>query len=141
MNSVWARRLRSEKVPSGSVPAPRLIASTPARKFVGQMKLPGPSFGASAAFGHVWITDKDDELLFRSGLPDREVDPAQAASQRHWCQSTAPPNSAGLGVDHNLGSGAGQVRRMARPSTSIWFTLRVSVPSSPKPKRGSCWRL
>ncbi len=34
-------------------------------KFVGQMKLPGPSFGASAAFGHVWITDKDDELLFK----------------------------------------------------------------------------
>ena len=35
------------------------------RKFVGQMKLPGPSFGASAAFGYVWITDKDDELLFK----------------------------------------------------------------------------
>jgi len=35
------------------------------RKFVGQMKLPGASFGASAAFGYVWITDKDDELLFK----------------------------------------------------------------------------
>jgi len=35
------------------------------RKFLGQMKLPGPSFGASAAFGYVWITDKDDELLFK----------------------------------------------------------------------------
>jgi hypothetical protein len=29
------------------------------------MKLPGPSFGAAVAFGHVWITDKDDELLFK----------------------------------------------------------------------------
>jgi DNA-binding beta-propeller fold protein YncE len=35
------------------------------RKLVGQMKLPGLSFGASAAFGYVWITDKDDELLFK----------------------------------------------------------------------------
>jgi hypothetical protein len=32
---------------------------------VGQMKLAGPSFGATAAFGYLWITDTDDELLFK----------------------------------------------------------------------------
>jgi DNA-binding beta-propeller fold protein YncE len=35
------------------------------RKIVGQMNLPGPSFGAAAAFGYVWITDMDDEQLFK----------------------------------------------------------------------------
>jgi streptogramin lyase len=35
------------------------------RKVVGQMKLPGPSFGAAAAFGYVWITDMDDGQLFK----------------------------------------------------------------------------
>jgi YVTN family beta-propeller protein len=35
------------------------------RKIVGQLKLPGPSFGAAAAFGYVWITDMDDEQLFK----------------------------------------------------------------------------
>jgi DNA-binding beta-propeller fold protein YncE len=35
------------------------------RKIVGEMKLPGPSFGAAAAFGYVWITDRDDQQLFK----------------------------------------------------------------------------
>jgi DNA-binding beta-propeller fold protein YncE len=35
------------------------------QRVVGQVKLPGPSFGATAAFGYVWVTDKDDGTLFK----------------------------------------------------------------------------
>jgi hypothetical protein len=35
------------------------------RNIVGRMQLPGPSFGAAAAYGYVWITDMDDEQLFK----------------------------------------------------------------------------
>ena len=39
--------------------------NTTTRKVVAQLKLPGPSFGATVAFGYVWVTDMRDELLFK----------------------------------------------------------------------------
>jgi hypothetical protein len=39
--------------------------NTITRKVVAQQKLPGPSFGATVAFGYVWVTDMPDELLFK----------------------------------------------------------------------------
>jgi streptogramin lyase len=32
---------------------------------VGQLKLPGAAFGLTAAYGHVWATDRDDGLLLK----------------------------------------------------------------------------
>ena len=32
---------------------------------LGRLELPGPSFGATAAYGFVWITDKEDNFLFQ----------------------------------------------------------------------------
>ena len=37
----------------------------PGALWYGKLVLPGPSFGASAAYGFVWITDAQDGLLFK----------------------------------------------------------------------------
>lgn len=38
---------------------------TTSRKVVGQLKLPGASFGAVVGFGFIWVTDTQDDLLFK----------------------------------------------------------------------------
>lgn len=35
------------------------------RKFTGRLDLPGPAYSAIAAFGYVWVTDFEDQLLFK----------------------------------------------------------------------------
>jgi virginiamycin B lyase len=38
---------------------------TTASTIVGQLKLPGAAFGLTAAYGYVWATDRDDDLLLK----------------------------------------------------------------------------
>jgi streptogramin lyase len=40
-------------------------ADTTGNRVVGQLKLPGAAFGLTAAYGDVWATDRDDELLLK----------------------------------------------------------------------------
>src|SRR5258708_33394507 len=39
--------------------------NTTTHKVVGRLKLPGPAWAATVAFGSVWITDPQDGLLFK----------------------------------------------------------------------------
>src|SRR6266478_4131731 len=108
MKSAPATRLRSEKVPSGSVPAPRLTASTPAPasswgRLSSPARVSAPQSGSVTSGSPIRTT----KCSSRSSLPDREVDPAQQHPKGAGAeaQGTAT-NSAGRWCRSQPGSGS-----------------------------------